>query len=310
MQLITRQLMVNKLSRRQYQGKEYAVAPIIAVIAGELNGEVLPIEEIESSLAAWDGVPITNAHPRKDGQYVSAQDGDFGVGIFRNPRIDSHALKGEAWLDPAIEGALPIINRLDDGELLEVSTGYFADVVVNESGERKQEKVKPDHVAILIDEIGACSVKDGCGIPRINKEQEGKSGMDENEVVDEIAAEEPCCNDETPVVNEDVTEEPAMAPEIAELKHLIEEFGGVDGIRSLLTEIKTNAEAQRNALVTKAAEVSGLDAADLEGMSDEALGKLAEKFATPKANYAAAGAATPKANAREFIPYAVPTLDR
>ena len=61
-----------------------------------------------------------------------------------------------------------------DGDIIEVSTGYFADKL-DESGEFEGEEydgvqinLRPDHLAILPNTIGACSVDDGCGFPRTN----------------------------------------------------------------------------------------------------------------------------------------------
>lgn len=59
--------------------------------------------------------------------------------------------------------------------LLEVSTGYWHDgrqQAGSVNGERYKEvqrSLLPDHLAILPNERGACSVKDGCGTPRTNQ---------------------------------------------------------------------------------------------------------------------------------------------
>ena len=59
--------------------------------------------------------------------------------------------------------------------LLEVSTGYWHDgrqhagSFDGEPYKEVQRSLLPDHLAILPNERGACSVEDGCGTPRTNR---------------------------------------------------------------------------------------------------------------------------------------------
>ena len=70
---------------------------------------------------------------------------------------------------------MQILVALQSGKMLEQSTGLFADLEEKE-GEFDGQKykwiarnIRPDHVAILPHEEGACSIADGCGTPRVNQ---------------------------------------------------------------------------------------------------------------------------------------------
>jgi hypothetical protein len=64
--------------------------------------------------------------------------------------------------------------RFRQGVMTEVSTGYFAARHQTTGMHRgtsygiEQSGIIPDHIAILVDEIGACSIEGGCGAPRLN----------------------------------------------------------------------------------------------------------------------------------------------
>ena len=173
------------LTRRDtLNGKEYLVVPVVAVREGVLNGEYLSAIEIEASVRLWEDVPIPVYHPLRNGAKVSAKNlsviKEDVIGRFYNAYYDDNALKGELWLDieqaTAIGGeALAVVNRLIAGEMVEVSTAYFASVTldggifngIEYSG--AQGNIRPDHLALLPEKIGACSVADGCGANRVNE---------------------------------------------------------------------------------------------------------------------------------------------
>lgn len=185
LQVVPARLQVNRLDRRTLDGREYAVAPVVAMLAGVRNGELVPAEELGKFVAAWEGRPIPLRHPQDtDGNYITANSPDIietsVVGSFFNAHMDGNALKGELWLDVAkaqrLGGdALMTLNRLEAGQVMEVSIAYFCDLdeIPGEyAGERYsavQRSLRPDHVALLPDEIGACSVIDGCGANRVNR---------------------------------------------------------------------------------------------------------------------------------------------
>lgn len=171
------------LQRQTVDGIEYLVAPIISAREGVMNGILYLAGDLERSAAAWDGVPAPLGHPTgPDGEFVNAQ-ADESPGVIFNSRWDSEAmaLKHEVWIgiDRAVRlggKALTLLARLNSGDVIEVSTGLLADIELAEgdyNGARYwgiARNIQPDHIAILLDEPGACSVADGCGIPRVNKE--------------------------------------------------------------------------------------------------------------------------------------------
>jgi hypothetical protein len=85
-------------------------------------------------------------------------------------------MSGEYWidLDEAMkwEEGETIVNNIKAGKILETSTGYYADdePTAGEFNGRAYETIHRnilnDHIAILTSEVGACSIKDGCGVNR------------------------------------------------------------------------------------------------------------------------------------------------
>lgn len=173
-------------TRRAHEGREYLVVPVIAIREGVLNGEFVPAEEIGVYVEAWNGIPAPLGHPQVDGTYVSANTPDLvaqAPGRFWNASFRDNALHGEIWLDVArceeLGGdALVALQRFDAGERVELSTAYWRD---EEPGQGSYggkpygstgRNLRPDHLAILLHERGACSWEDGCGGPRVNAAHE------------------------------------------------------------------------------------------------------------------------------------------
>jgi hypothetical protein len=164
-------------------GKEYLVAPVVAIKEGVLNGEFVPANEIAKSASDWEGIPLTVGHPKQDGDFVSIHLNpeilDEAVGTFKNVKFEQDSLKGELWIDiekaSNTEAGQEALNILEEGGMLEVSTGYFAEETIGDGAYRgesyiaSQKNITPDHLALLPYEVGACSVEDGCGAPRTNK---------------------------------------------------------------------------------------------------------------------------------------------
>lgn len=173
--------LASRLVRRE--GK-YVIAPGIMAIAGVMNGQFLPREELPASVPMWDKVPIVLQHPRKDGAFVPAATHGADtkqIGFVSNVSLDGDKLRAEYWFDTEqianIEDAAGLISRVEAGQMLEQSTGYMYDFVANAGGGTwkgrpysvTQRNIKPDHVAILPKGIGACSIADGCGVLQVNE---------------------------------------------------------------------------------------------------------------------------------------------
>jgi len=176
-----------KATERTHNGRSYLVAPVIMVKAGVLNGKLVPGDELSQYVQAWAGRPVTLGHPMLNGEAISAGNPDIFAnqtpGVIWNPILDGDSIKAEMWIDiqkaQAIGGeALTAMQRLRAGQMIEVSTGYFADFD-DVSGTWNglayngvTRNIRPDHLALLLHEAGACSVKGGCGVPRLNQAQE------------------------------------------------------------------------------------------------------------------------------------------
>lgn len=166
-------------------GRKYLVAPCTilqeGVLAGSQGALYYPPDEIGRNYQAWHGIPLTVSHPiSNDGSHLSANEGDVlsrqGIGHFANPILvpNGSKVKGEAWID--IERARKInrsiLDNLHAGRPVEISTGLYTDNQPAPLGSHFNGKpynhiarnYRPDHLAILPNEIGACSVKDGCGL--------------------------------------------------------------------------------------------------------------------------------------------------
>ena len=177
--------ITGEVTTRSWRGVEHLVAPVVAIVAGVLKGELVPAEELQTTTGSWNGRPITLAHPKDDGGgYISANDpavlDKFQIGHLFAAEFDGNKLRGEAWIDIARANSMGpsgahLILSLQAGTPVEVSTAYFRQLV-GPGGTFNDVKyggtaldLKPDHLAILTDTVGACSWKDGCGTPRVNE---------------------------------------------------------------------------------------------------------------------------------------------
>jgi hypothetical protein len=167
-------------------GREYLVAPLSLINPGVLPGSRGPLmytpEDTKLATSAWNGMPITVYHPESsDGSHVSAGSPGIldkqGVGWIRNATFDGK-LRAEGWFDTQKTRQVDkrVYDAIINGKSVELSTGLFTDnddAPPNASHNgvpfsHYARNHKPDHVAILPDQTGACGVSDGCGI-NVNK---------------------------------------------------------------------------------------------------------------------------------------------
>lgn len=172
-----------RIRRTTLQGREYLVAPLTLIVPGVLNGSqgplLYPPEEIERSVDDWNHIPIVVEHPvSSNGEPVSARDPDIlakqGIGVVLRAKVRNGKLKAEGWFD--VESTRRVDSRILDalraGRPIELSTGLYTDKepvsddsVYNGRPYRAiARNYRPDHLAILFDATGACSVRDGCGV--------------------------------------------------------------------------------------------------------------------------------------------------
>jgi len=183
----------------RFEGREHLVVPCVPIVAGVLNGYLVPAEEIAQFVEAWNGIPLPLGHPHEHGQAVSANSPrqvEQAVGRFFNAHMDGDRLVGELWIDVAkchqLGGdALEVLRRLEAGEPLELSTAFWAETEPAEGEFHGQayhgihRHLRPDHLALLPRDVGACSWADGCGAPRVASRHERPGLSKQGEPMDE-----------------------------------------------------------------------------------------------------------------------------
>jgi hypothetical protein len=166
----------------ELMGRPYRVFPAVLVreqvLHNNLGHTFLPAEEIRASVEAWNGIPVVIRHPQSRGVPVSARSPEVlnarGAGFLFRARYEDAALHADVFLDMERAADIPdtgdVINRVDSGDVGELSTG-FGTTVENVKGTWDGQAfdlilraLQPDHLALLPDEVGACSVADGCGL--------------------------------------------------------------------------------------------------------------------------------------------------
>lgn len=184
---------VGKPEQRQFHGMSHTVIPLVALVEGVLQGvnapgpEFVSASEMARSVMGWNGRPVVIDHPKLNGQLVSANLPEVLetelVGQVFNARVEDGKLKMEAWVlnkDYEVDRLQQTIERVKEGDVVELSTGFFAEAQ-NTPGRYKDEpfdavlvNIQPDHLAILSEGKGACSIEDGCGTNRVNEAAPGK----------------------------------------------------------------------------------------------------------------------------------------
>lgn len=168
-----------KIRTEMLEGKEHIVAPMVMLTEGVFDGSsgplYYPASELAKTPAVWNHKPIVVYHPELNGQGISACDPIImetrKVGIILNTSY-SDKLRAEAWLDKERLAKVDqrVLEAIQKGKILEVSTGLFTD---NEKFEGTWNgksysfvatNYRPDHLAILPDKKGACSIDDGAGL--------------------------------------------------------------------------------------------------------------------------------------------------
>lgn len=170
-----------KSRRATLHGREHIVVPMTLIVPGVLNGSKGPLyyprEEIANNVAAWNGMPIVVYHPNTNGYNVSARDPQVSdkqqVGtVYNATTTNDGKLRAEGWFDVERTAAIDqrVLNALERGEPIELSTGLFTINDETPGSYQGREYVaiarnyNPDHLAVLPDQTGACSLKDGCGV--------------------------------------------------------------------------------------------------------------------------------------------------
>lgn len=166
----------------------FYVAPVVLLVEGVHSGSAGPIlhtkEEFKKYYHLFEGIPVTVGHPQKNGEFVSANTldilKDYEVGRLFNVSLKENKITGEIFFDVSkVKKFSELERKLKKEEPLEVSVGIFSDNVEEKGVWNNEEYIaratnyKPDHLAILLDVEGACSLKDGCGIRNYSKDKDG-----------------------------------------------------------------------------------------------------------------------------------------
>jgi hypothetical protein len=218
--------IAGKVHTEMLQGREHLVAPLTLIVPGVLNGSqgalLYPPEEISNNVLAWNGMPLLLRHPQdQNNQALSGRSPEVlnrqGLGMVLHARIQDQKLVAEGWFDVENTQRLApeILDFLHSGKPIELSTGLFTKNEPAPQGathngtsyEFIARNYQPDHLAILVDEIGACSLNDGCGV--LNKNPQDKkdqtmslSETKKKELVDYIITNcEYCDEDERETLN-------------------------------------------------------------------------------------------------------------
>ena len=186
MRVTFNQQLTTNWQQQALHGRPHIVAPVVLLTEGVHDGSggpvFYPADELEKSAHLWNGVSLSLNHPLSNGLPVSANSPEIeekqNVGRLYDVIYDNGKLKGKIWIDKKRAETFPELLHYLNGNLpLEVSTGLFSDdshVSGNWNGKAYQavvRNIKPDHLALLPGQTGACSWSDGCGV-RVNAQQE------------------------------------------------------------------------------------------------------------------------------------------
>lgn len=171
-----------------FEGREHLVVPVVALVEGVMFAmnapapELVTAEEFSRAPGGWNGRPIFEGHPLKNGQPVSGNIPEVletkRIGIVFNAGIKKNKLVMEAWLDieTCKERAPLLLERAQTGDDIEISVGVFVDkdessgTFAGKQYKGAWKDIVPDHLALLVDgDEGACSRKAGCGVRAASK---------------------------------------------------------------------------------------------------------------------------------------------
>jgi hypothetical protein len=166
-----------------FNGRKFTVAKGTLIVPGVLNGSsgalYYDAKDVEKSADRWNGMPITYNHIRNDqGEYVYARKNPkllakYQLGTVYNTEFVNNKLDTELWFDDELTNRIDprLLPKIRAGKKQELSTGLGTTNTPTANGNfngtpytHRASDYNPDHVAILTNEVGACSVRDGCGV--------------------------------------------------------------------------------------------------------------------------------------------------
>lgn len=170
------------------EGRPHLVVPTVMITVGVHRGSKGPVfypeKPLRDSTRFWDGKPLVVYHPDMLFNYAANIPQVFSrqkVGNLFTTRFEAGRLKTEAWIDvdraERVDGR--VLAAVRSRKTSEVSTGMVLDLEATAGVFNGKEfyrtvvKIYPDHLAILPDQRGACSVADGAGLCRNSSTTDG-----------------------------------------------------------------------------------------------------------------------------------------
>lgn len=180
--MVSHALQINRAAIRYetFGGDSFMVAPFVGAVEGVMNGALILASELEQSDHLYPDSPVVVGHPTVNGEPISAKGQPIPkIGRVYNTAVQGDMLTGELWVSQRAAQAAPrgqeVLDNLTAGKVNEVSWGWWMQAEPS-GGEFKGKPYAvigrnfiPDHLAILLDVPGACSVADGCGTLRANQ---------------------------------------------------------------------------------------------------------------------------------------------
>lgn len=306
--------LIQNFRNETKDGKSFLVVSGIPLQEQVLNNYLVPGEEISHFVEAWNGSPITLRHPQQNNGSANVPNPDVPIiGRFYNVSFDGKRMTGEYWFDDQLlQTHAPVTrSKIIAGQTVETSTGYWADEenVNGDYGGKAYEiihrNLRPDHIALLPDEVGACSVQDGCGVNRnqviTNCNQcstggtcplitKGKSKMNVQELLEKLGVrakvkinteegKEPTFElEETTPAPPTPVSAPAIfsTDEIAALKSLAATAPVLQNAAKFAETLASEAKTRKDALIAqvKANSANPFDDVALNAMTEDALVKF------------------------------------
>lgn len=183
--LIDRKILLNEsgdFSEEYLDNKLHLVVNGVGIAEGvwygSEGGVYYSAEELRNSDPSWDHKPAVLKHPKDvNGVPVSAANptviNSSRVGLLLNTATgEDGKQRYKVWIDEEKANSVDarIVQNIRSKNKIEVSTGMVAELVKKTgvwNGKKYQyvaKNIKPDHLAILLDEPGAYSVADGGGL--------------------------------------------------------------------------------------------------------------------------------------------------
>ena len=177
--------VLNRRSKVRYQkldGIEHAIVPTTMMVEGVHAGNHGPLyysaNQLSKTLSGWDHKPSVVYHPKgENGGYISACTPEVidssKIGILLNTRFTAKKQQQtDVWIDIGKSERVDprVMEAVRNESPMNVSTGMHFRVVGPAgvwNGEDYVAEVgdfTPDHLAILPDIPGACSIQDGAGL--------------------------------------------------------------------------------------------------------------------------------------------------